>query len=101
MTENDRRESTRQVNSKPGQDGQPLFEPGRWYRRDVLQARFAIGNHTWARWVAAGLTVCSPGTKAELVFTDDKLDKILRTPESKLPPPYESPHAAKNAARKK
>lgn len=98
MTENDRRENTSQV--KPIGDLGPAFEPGRWYLRCVIQQRMRIGNQTWSRWVAAGLKTHRPGTKHELVFSDD-LDRILRIPEQDLPPAYKSPYAEKNKARKK
>lgn len=101
MAENDRRETTRPVKPKVPNDGLPLFEPFRWYRRDWLQSRIGCSNHTWARWVAAGLTITSPGTRAELVFTDENIDRVLRMSDSQLPPPYKSPHAEKNAARRK
>lgn len=120
MAGNDRRESARivkpededaplvpalQPTAKPAKteksDGRPAFEPNRWYHRKTLQKRLKVGNQTWARWISAGLTTFKPGTKEELVFTDEKIDRILRMSPSELPAAYESPHKAKNASRKK
>ena len=87
------------VENSDDDDG-PLFEPNRWYTRKALQQRLGVGNQTWDRWVAAGLKTFQPGTRPQLVYTDEKFDEILRTPAEELPPPYVSPFANKNAARK-
>lgn len=114
MAENDPRENTSKV--KTGQtrkptppkprtlhvdlDG-PLYEPDRWYTVEYLRVkRLRCSKQTWARYRAAGLKIYRPGTKSELVWSTD-LDPILRIPESELPPPYRSPYAQKNKARKR
>ena len=117
MTGNDRRENAPIVKSEyddgplvppvpaskksDREDSGPLFEPNRWYLRCVLQPRMKVGNHTWERWVLAGLTTSRPGTKSELIYTDEKFERILRMATDDLPKTYTSPHAERNKARKK
>jgi hypothetical protein len=99
MAGNDPKENTRAV--KPEVCDGPIYEPNRWYLSLVLRRRFHCSKQTWARWVAAGLTVHSSGSKTERCFTDENLDRILRLSEAELPPAYRSPYAERNQQRRR
>jgi hypothetical protein len=98
MAETDHKGDTPLVNPKNGGLRPPRLILNAVYARADVMNNLEIGDHTWDRLVATGMPVLKAGTKKHFVVSDDVL-AAMKTPESELPPAYESPFAEKNAKR--
>jgi hypothetical protein len=59
----------------------PLIIAGRVYSRQDFLARMGISPATFAKWVSLGFRAPKPGTKQQLIISDDAIEFIRQHPD--------------------